>query len=68
MKLLNNPKFHIVAKTAGKTLFFPIKSRKKLDAWMRECAPLVNEEIQIYENTGLGYVLMYSETKRKVGF
>ena len=65
---MKNHRFQIIAKTGGKTLFFPIKNRKALEDWIKTCAPLVNEEIHVYERDGLGYNLLYSENKRKVGF
>lgn len=61
-------RFQIVAKTSGRTLFFPLKNQKALETWMKTCAPLVNEEIHVYQHDGIGYNLLYSENKRKVGF
>lgn len=66
--LSSQSKFRIIAKTKGRTAFFDFKSEKEVNRWLNECGHLVDEEIQIFQRDDIAYQLVYSESKRKVGF
>lgn len=67
-------KFRILAKVKGQILFLDFNSEKEMNRWLDDSSSLVDEEIQIFQRDEAAYRdispyrLIYSESKRKVGF